>query len=151
ARAEEHLAELKALHETVCRTQANATLVHFYGERPIQPGESRESFRIDNTRHSPRPERCFVLLGDVATNLRSPLNYHIIQLAILDSGQSIRSNAFPTEENPKEFEGKAPRMLEGLSLAHIAAIERLQPYNGEKWLGILQRLSNFDGHENLVI
>jgi hypothetical protein len=41
-------------------------------------------------------------------------------------------------------------MLKGVDAAHVAAIERLQPYNGCHWTARLRDLSNMDKHRHIV-
>ncbi len=73
------------------------------------------------------------------------------QLTRLDSGEKGRATQFPIESSPNEFDGRKGRYLEGLTESHVASIERLQPYNGCTWTRPLQRLSNLDKHDELVI
>jgi hypothetical protein len=51
---------------------------------------------------------------------------------------------------PQDFAGRGKTMLNGVSPAHIAAIERLQPYCGCHWTARLRDLSNMDKHRHIV-
>lgn len=97
------------------------------------------------------PDRCQILIGDTAVSLRSALNYLVGQLSRLDSvsGRKGKRTQFPIESCPNDFDGRKCRYLEGLTEAHVAAIERLQPYNGCDWTQRLQKLSNLDRHPRL--
>lgn len=153
ARADEHFMELQILHEEVCEAQAKATIVHTNPKRVVGPGEMVQLMFVDNTNHPAVPERCAILVGDVANNLRTALNYLIIQLAFLDSGAKGR-NQFPIEETPEGFKGHIAGkrgFLIGVSPAHLEEIEKLQPYNGCNWTRDLGKISNFDKHTDLIL
>jgi hypothetical protein len=91
--------------------------------------------------------------------LRAALDYLIYELALLDSKMEQEGTQFPIFTcklgvSPKGkkygFDIKAPQFLRGLTLDHIAAIERLQPYNGGDWLETLHQISNPDKHRRLT-
>ena len=149
-RGNEHLVELKVLSDAVCSAQAKATIVEGEHNRIIKPGEFAKVVEVE-TAKTPIPDKVRVLIGDAANSFRSSLNYLVNQLAILNSGVGKRRNQFVIEDTPDKFRKSSRTGLEGLSAAHIAAIEGLQPYNGTKWTGTLARLSNMDKHDNLVL
>jgi len=92
-----------------------------------------------------------VVIGEVCYHLRSALDYLVYELAINDSGKAQEHTQFPIVDSPNEFGGAANRNLRGLNAAHIATIERLQPYNGCEWTKILRGLSNRDKHRHLTL
>lgn len=98
---------------------------------------------------SPIPGDVPVLLSEVIQHLRSALDYLVFQLAILDSGAEQKQTQFPIENSPNQFGGQSKSRLKGLNTAHIAAIEKLQPYNGVNWTRLLRDLSNPDKHRHL--
>lgn len=153
-RADEHIADLKALHLEVCTAQAKATVVKYNPTIMIPPGEARQVIEFDNTRHPPVPARIALLAGDAADNLRAALNYLVGKLAVLDSGVRGRRNQFPIEPLPKNFQMNtkgARGFLCGVNTAHSAVIEGLQPYNGCKWTRALGEISNYNKHNDLVV
>lgn len=101
------------------------------------------------------PKRISVLIGDVISNLRPPLDFLINALAVLDSGNSHPSNQFPICDTPAAFKGEiAKGRLAGLSASHKTHIEKLQPYprrKGKVWLRNLRDLSNPDKHRHLNV
>jgi len=87
----------------------------------------------------------------VSNSLRSALNYLTARLFELDAGTKGTHVQFPIESTPHKFKRQRDRYLRGISEVHVAAIERLQPYNGNEWATNLQRLSNLHKHDDLVI
>ena len=91
-----------------------------------------------------------VLIGECCYNLRAALDYLIYELAINDSGRVQENTQFPIEGS-QEFFSKATRSrLRGLSCAHVADIERFQPYKGCDWTSDLKAISNLDKHRKLT-
>lgn len=100
-------------------------------------------------------------ISDAAHNLRGALDYLVYELAIKDSGsvqngtqfpiEDVRSGISPTTGNKFGFDAVAPRYLKGLSPDHVAAIEKMQPYNGWNWLKSLRDISNPDKHRKLMV
>jgi hypothetical protein len=78
-------------------------------------------------------------------------------LACLDSKQDVKGTQFPIEDSEKKFNNRICSVeangkgeyLRGVSLEHIAAIKRLQPFNGCKWTKRLSAISNPDKHREL--
>lgn len=99
----------------------------------------------------PMPIPVSILIGEIAYNLRAALDYLVYALAVLDSGASQSGTQFPIEDMPDGFKGRQQRFLNGLNAAHVAAIERLQPYKGCDWTGFLRSLSNPDKHRHLTL
>jgi hypothetical protein len=149
-RAEEHFEELKALCADVCAAQVEATIIKSQPNITIGPGEFASIVEVESAKTT-IPCRCKILVGDVASNLRSALNYLTGELAELDSGAERRTQ-FPIEKAPESFKGQSTGkgFLVGLSVAHLAALEQLQPYNGCQWTADLASLSNLDKHSKLI-
>jgi hypothetical protein len=85
-------------------------------------------------------------------NLRSALDYLIFELSKLDSGAPQKGTQFPIVRSPKQFASDVTAArLRGVNSAHIAAIERLQPYYGIDWTGLLRDISNPDKHREFVV
>jgi hypothetical protein len=82
-----------------------------------------------------------IRIGEVCYNLRSALDYLIFELAKLDSCAEQSGTQFPIIDAKEDFEGRGKRiflkeginLLKGINLAHVAAIEQLQPCNGCQW------------------
>lgn len=117
-----------------------------------------------------------ILAGEAIQSLRTALDYLIYDLAILDSGEPKTGTHFPAESDPEAFDNHNPHTpkrtkphtcpncghvttrvvpktdyLKGLNLAHVTAIEELQPYKAGKWIGDLITLSNPDKHRDFVV
>lgn len=149
-RAEEHLAELAQVANSVLEAQAAATKVTVPPGGMIKPGEMGTMFFVESGK-TPIPERLSVLVGDVANDLRSCLDYLVAELSELDSGKRGRRTQFPIESTSEGFKGRKRTFLEGVSEEHVQYIESLQPYNEVAWTQALARLSNWDKHTGLVV
>ena len=110
----------------------------------------------------PLPKIIPILIGETVFNLRSALDSLIFQLAYLDSGEVQRGTKFPIEDNANAWQthilgtgtrkmGRWKLWLPLLTPAHLAAIERLQPFTGCDWTRTLRVLSNPDRHCELVV
>jgi hypothetical protein len=143
-RASEHLASLKDLVEQIHFMQVHALGIELDPKPPHlikevrMPAETYMGMRLP------------VLIGEIAYNLRSALDYLVFELAKLDSGSEQSGTQFPIEDDPSRFEGNVSRFLKGVNSRHVAAIERLQPYNGCDWMGRLRDLSNPDKHRHFI-
>ncbi len=150
-RGGEHLAELKVLHDEVAAEQAKSTVVEFQAEeRAIDPGETVEAGQV----RYPNPVisiRIRIIAGETANCFRSALDYMVGQLAILDCGTRQERTQFPIADTPKQFKEARRCSLKGVSNAHVAAIEKLQPFNGCGWARFLAILSNFAKHDDLIL
>jgi len=98
-----------------------------------------------------------IIVGEIIYNLRAALDYLVYELACFDSKQEVEGTQFPIEDSEKKFDyricgievnGKG-RYLKGVSLEHVAAIKRLQPFNGCEWTKRLRVISNPDKHRKL--
>jgi hypothetical protein len=149
-RAEEHINDLKGLYNELIAAQAKATVIKSVLEKPVLPGEFAHVFDVDNT-PLPVPDDVRILIGEASNSLRSALNYLVGRLCERDSGTKQIGFQFPIEDDPNRFKGNRPRFLPGMSDGHVAAIERLQPYNGCKWTPLLAKISNIHKHDDLVL
>jgi hypothetical protein len=92
-----------------------------------------------------------IRIGEIAYSLRTALEYLVYELAYHDSGVFNEGTQFPIEDTPEGFARRKKSVwLKGLNSAHIAAIERLQPYNGCNWAKALRDISNRDKHRAFV-
>ncbi len=140
-RAEEHLADLKALVERV-RKQ--------YSDAPIED-DFRLSMRGEVFGIELGEPMLGILIGETVYNLRASLDYLVYALAQEDSGSFQNGTQFPIEDTPDGFAGRLKQgFLKGINEAHKATIEGLQPYNGCNWTKTLRDLSNPDKHRHLV-
>jgi len=144
-RADEHLAELKREIAIVFEKQAHAVPFDLDPNPPhrvINLGPPSETFF---------GMRIGTLTGEICYNLRSALDYLVFELAILDSGSPQDGTQFPIMDAPKDFAGRGKTAyLKGINAAHVACIERLQPYNGCNWTRRLRDCSNADKHRHFV-
>jgi hypothetical protein len=96
-------------------------------------------------------------ISDAIHNLRAALDYLVYELAINDSGHIQEGTQFLIEDckadpadRSRGFDQRSKTYLRGLSVAHISAIERRQPYNGVAWTKTLREISNPDKHRKLI-
>ena len=144
-RAGEHLADLRPRIGIMRQLQEQATTAYFETEPPHQ-------FAVALPISVQAPARIPVLVGEIAYNLRSALDYLIFELAKLDSGIPQKGTQFPIVNTPKQFASNTTTArLNGVSAAHVAVIERLQPYNGVDWPKFLRDISNPDKHREFVV
>jgi hypothetical protein len=129
SRAEEHLAELTRKVARLGQEQINAIT---FQANPNNPKE------IQTNSPQPRVDFTFsVVIGEIVYNLRAALDYLVFETAALDSGCIIEGTQFPIERNKKGFRWRVNGgWLDGLNAAHVAAIERLQPYRGCNWTAV---------------
>lgn len=143
-RAEEHLSELEREVASMIEKQAYSLPFDLDIKPPhpaINVGQPPETFA---------GVRLGTLVGEIIYNCRCALDYLVYALAVLDSGTPQENTQFPIMETAKDFTGRGKAMLVGINDAHVAAIERLQPYNGCDWTRRLRDLSNMDKHRHLV-
>jgi hypothetical protein len=140
-RAEEHLADLVKLVARRTEMQEQAIGVYLHPQRADQ-------VVVNSTRHLPLDLKFSVLVGEICYNLRAALDYLIYELARLDTGSIRKRTKFLIEDCPKQFVGNIKDM--GLTAAHVAAVERLQPYRGCEWTATLRDISNPDKHRTLI-
>ncbi len=51
---------------------------------------------------------------------------------------------------PEDFASQIPSVLKGLSNEQVELVEKLQPYNVNKWLSRIRDLSNPDKHRHPI-
>ena len=146
SRAEEHLADLRNWIADLYRRQQDSISCQFDPNFPYE-------VRFDCSKFPGTPFRIGVLIGEICYNLRSALDYLVFALAKHDSGVPQEGTQFPIDDKPKQFQWNVTKKarLKGLNPAHIAAIERLQPYNGNSWVVALRDISNMDKHREFAI
>ena len=149
-RAGEQLEELKALHDVTCAAQAEATVITCNSDVSVHPNQIGPFVTVKSG-DVPIPPKCRILVGEISNSIRSALNYLVGRLSELYTGAKVSSAQFPIESTPKGFKCRRGNFLRGVSDAHVAAIERLQPYNGIEWTTNLQRLSNIHKHNDLIL
>jgi len=143
-RANEHLSELEREIGIMIEKQAHAVPFDLDPKPPhgaVNVGRPPETFA---------GLRLGTLVGEIVYNLRCALDYLIYALAELDSGAPQKRTQFPIMETAQDFARWSKTMLKGVNPGHIAAVERLQPYNGCSWTDALGALSNMDKHRHIV-
>jgi hypothetical protein len=142
SRAEEHLRDLDDMLASILNAQQNSIPIEF---------DINSGYVVPQ-----RPKGTFVtyevaiLIGEICYNLRDALDYLIYELTRADSGSVKSGTQFLIEDLPENFIRRQKTFLNGLNTAHIAAIERLQPYNGCDWAAALRDFSNRDKHREFV-
>jgi hypothetical protein len=143
-RAQEHLRDLA---ERIIHLQG----AHTDSFTPQFDSEPPHAFSLTlGVNRIEAPMSIGIRIGEVCYNLRSALDYLIFELARHDSGSEKSGTQFPIDDCPKTFQGRKGGYLKGINAAHIAAIERLQPYKGCNWSKALRDFSNRDKHRQFV-
>ena len=99
--------------------------------------------------NQPTPPRAARLIGEVVQNLRAALDYLVYELARFDSKGIVDKTQFVIVDSEKAFLDNKWH-LRGLSVDHVAAMERLQPYKGCLWAKFIRDISNPDKHRHLT-
>jgi hypothetical protein len=141
-RGDEHLTCLEARIEVFRESQKDKVTVRVEA--------NRQGFGLRNEVEEP-PRVLSVLIGEVVYNLRAALDYLVYALAWLDSREHQTKTQFPIESDCEIFNGRRRTFLKGVSDEHVAAIKRLQPFNGCDWIGFLRDASNQDKHWALAV
>jgi hypothetical protein len=146
ARADKHLGDLRREINNLYRAQENSVRCDFDPDPP-------HKLRQVTFENLPLPPMTIgILIGEVLYNLRSALDYLVFALARHDSGCPQEFTQFPIVDKRKDFRSDTTaKRLRGINPAHVAAIERLQPYNGVKWIKTLRDFSNTDKHREFVV
>src|SRR5262249_7900382 len=143
-RAEEHFAELRR-HITAFRQDYLQSVGLYFDPNPPHSIHHRPPFLF------PRPTPIVsIVLGEICYNLRSALDYLIFELAREDSGVAQDGTQFPIDDSPEKFADHIPSRLRGISRAHVAVVEGLQPYRRCKWSSVLRDISDPDKHRQLT-
>ena len=111
----------------------------------IPPLSTIQLGRIRVPRIEP-PEVFSVLVGEIVYNLRAALDHLVYELARMDSGAEQAGTQFPIFSKAEAFNRQR---LTGVSDAHVAMLEAMQPFNGGAWLARLAEISNRDKHRKL--
>jgi hypothetical protein len=146
----ELLEELVLLAHEVVESHSTTTVVDVGPGQRVAVGEAARAGGTPSGSLA-IPDRCRLLARDTAKSLREALDDLVRQLGRLDTGARRRRAPFPIDRSPQEFRRRRRTDLRGLSAAHVAAIERLQPYAGCDWTGPLARLTALDEHDRFVI
>lgn len=144
-RANAHIEHLRHVCVDMQQIYFDSIVLNFDPRRPNEPPQPTIG-------SLPAPAPIIgILIGEAVYNLRAALDYLAHELALLDS-KSIQKTQFPICDRHKDFwkDGKA-KTLPGVSDAHIAAIEVLQPYKGCAWTKTLRDLSNPDKHREITV
>lgn len=150
-RAEKHLSDLLVLVEAFERLHKDL----LYADYHEQSGKV-----VIGMKHPPEvPVDVSLVVSDTVHNLRAALDYLVYELARQDSGKIVKNTQFPIEDvkfeklpngNTRGFDTRLNSYLRGISSAHVAAIESLQPYKGVQWTKTLREVSNPDKHRRLL-
>lgn len=99
-----------------------------------------------------------LIVGDIANNARSALDYIVDRLSTLPATSGERSSlGFPICDNSEEFSSRTgqpaknpkPNKIKGVDPAWLPVFEEFQPYKGggaDDPLWILQKINNGDKH-----
>jgi hypothetical protein len=91
-----------------------------------------------------------VIISEIVQHLVTALNYLVCALAE-SRGKPVDENLqFPICDTPKAFKSRVPSELKGLSGKQVALIEKFQPNNDNRWLGIVRDLANPDKHRHPI-
>jgi hypothetical protein len=144
-RAGEHLSDLDSRITAAIREQANDVIIE------LDPNPPHQVIRVALGSETHWEIRIAILMGEIFYNLRTALDYLVFKLAKRDSGIEQDNTQFPIADARQDFLRDAQRRLKGINAAHVAEIERRQPYNGCGWSRRLRDYSNPDKHRHLVL
>ena len=143
-RASEHLTDLESRIHIATDNEKNRLASQF---NPYSDNLRQRTF--STIKYTP-PKRWGILIGEIAYNLRSALDYLIHELSAIKTGIPNTGSQFPVEKSKECFLSRKRTYLKGLSIKHITAIEDLQPYKGITWIKHLSTLCNHDKHRLLT-
>jgi hypothetical protein len=112
-------------------------------------------FRV--TKFEPLPIQWSLVIGDALYNYRAALEYlawHLVRAGTDPKPRSPKSVQFPIVATPEDFGNSTKNRLPGVKPAHLAVVERHQPYHAAEQpshhpLSVLVELSNTDKHYEL--
>ena len=142
-RAREHLADLEIREKAIVHPKI-ANIIAKKDLRTIQ------DFVITDL-DAELPQSFSILIGETIYNLRAALDYLVFDLAVLDSGSPKKGTQFPIDDTKENFASHRGRFLKGLSVEHVAQIEKLQPYKGYNYTAMIRDISNPDKHQTLTV
>src|SRR5229473_140882 len=112
-RTEEHLTDLRRRCDAFIDEQRKSARL----DLKTQPsGEPRKLVDFPSTEP---PLVLRVIVGEIAYNMRSALDYLIYALAEHDSGKPQDGTQFPIVDRPEDFEGRKRAWLKGVSDPHL--------------------------------
>ena len=92
-----------------------------------------------------------VLVGQIVENLRSALDYMVFELSALNEEEfNQRTPQFVIAEDESSFRRQARRRLRYLSDEQKGFIEQIQPYHGNRVLGLLGQMAGAGKHRRLL-
>lgn len=148
-RADERLADLENRIKSAIRAQIDDFVI----EHSVNPSGFPTRYQVSKVIRGQETHwevRIPILIGEIIYNLGSALDYLVFKLAKLDSGGEKEGTQFPIVNAQKDWPSNVGRLLQGVNAAHVAAIERLQPYKGCDRARRLRGISNPDKHRHLV-
>lgn len=148
-RAIEHFTELKSLDEAYIDKETDFVAKEI--KLTVNPETGAPQVRYPARAGHQVPGIFSVIVGEIIYNIRASLDYLVYELARSDSGIEQQTTQFPIQSTQEGFRGNRKRFLKGVNDAHMAAIERLQPYNGTEWTKRLADISNPDKHRHLSV
>jgi hypothetical protein len=104
-----------------------------------------------NATFYPTPPRTKRLIGEAVQNLRAALDYLVFQVCCSDSKSVVAKTQLVIADSEQNFIADSKRHFKGMSGEHIAMFQKLQPYTGCEWTGIIRDLSNPSKHEHLTM
>ena len=145
-RAEEHLADLRQRIAAVAQEYQYA----LFPDHHPDTGDFVIRSRMGKPPVIRIPGEIAVLVGEFSYNLRCALDYLVYALAVLNTNRQPTGTQFPIESSKESFNSRRNTYLKGVSCAHVAMIERCQPYSGCLWAANLRDYNDFDKHNRFV-
>ena len=139
--------ELAAFRDSIAE---GVSLNYEKGTRIINGRESVVPIGTASFTSSPAPPRASRLIGEVAQNLRVALDYLIYELSCFNIKSTVKQTQFVIVDCEEDFSKEARRRLRHLTAEQKASVQRLQPYAGCHWTGLLRDLSNPSKHRHLT-
>ncbi|MCY3774073.1 MAG: hypothetical protein OXG98_18855 [Gemmatimonadetes bacterium] len=116
-----------------------------------------DNVRKNRTIQLRHPKDCYVvgrprvLVAQIVENLRSALDYMVVNLSKLNQPDvNEKIPQFVIAENIANFESRAKNRLRFLTREQKSFIKKLQPYHGNLYLEILGAVVNVGKHRRLV-
>lgn len=144
-RADEHLRELQAAARAFVKTD------------PYSVENEERAADLDVARVSVReypPLRLGLIFGDVLANWRSALDNLANELVYLNGQDPGTRTSFPIFSDESDYARRGRRRIKGVSDAHAAIIERLQPFQNQtdptiRALAVVNDYVNIDKHRTI--
>lgn len=134
------------------RVAENVSLEYQRGTVNIAGRERNAPIGTATFKSIPAPQRVSRLIREVIQNIRKALDYLVYELARFDARHIVENTQFPVADTVQIFDRNLTRYnLRGnLTSKHIAAVKRLQPFEGCEWTKWLAFYSNPDKHRYLT-